>query len=95
MEEQGKAMSRNSKSCIGIARQRRAADMRCIERQWIREAMVLRCLAKLGIGEAWTGRAAERQRKDVTCKGDEWPGNAAEKLGEETELPSNAMNRNS
>lgn len=59
--------------------------MLCIERQWIREAMIRRCLAKLGIGEAWTGRAAERQRKDVTCKGDEWPGNAAEKLGEETE----------
>ena len=86
--------------------------MRCIEMQWIREAMIRqslvmrscdtqlkakrrRCLAKLGICEAWTGRAAERQRKDVTCNGDEWPGNAAEKLGEETELPSNAMNRNS
>ena len=39
----------------------------------------------LGIGEAWTGRAAERERKDVTCNGDEWPGNAAEEQGEETE----------
>ena len=55
------------------------------KRQWIREAMIRRCLAMLGIGEAWTGRAAERQRKDVTCKGDEWPGNAAEEQGEETE----------
>ena len=39
----------------------------------------------LGIGEAWTGRAAERKSKDVTCNGDEWPGNAAEEQGEETE----------
>ena len=88
--------------------------MRCIERQWIREAMIRQSLvmrsfdtsmkskavewkgiALLGIGEAWTGRAAERQRKDVTCKGDEWPGNAADMQGEETELLSNAMNRNS
>lgn len=69
--------------------------MRCIERQWIREAMIRRCLAKLGIGEAWTGRAAERQRKDVTCKGDEWPGNAAEKQGTEVEKLSTALRRNS
>ena len=48
-------------------------------------------MAKLGIGEAWTGRAAERQRKDVTCNGDEWPGNAAEKLGEEKEQLSKDM----
>lgn len=52
-------------------------------------------IALLGIGEAWTGRAAERQRKDVTCNGDEWPGNAEDMQGEEKELPSNAMNRNS
>ena len=65
------------------------------EEQWIREAMIRRCLAMIGMGEAWTGRAAERQRKDVTCKGDEWPGKAADMQGEEKELPSNAMNRNS
>ena len=69
--------------------------MRCIERQWIGEAMIRRCSAMLGIGEAWTGRAAERQRKDVTCNGDEWPGNAADMQGEEKEIPSNAMKRNS
>ena len=69
--------------------------MRCIERQWIREAMIRRCLAMIGMGEAWTGRAAERQRKDVTCNGDEWPGKAEDMQGEEKELPSNAMNRNS
>lgn len=60
------------------------------EMQWIREAMIRRCLAMIGIGEAWTGRAAERQRKDVTCKGDEWPGNAADMQGEEKELLSKA-----
>ena len=64
--------------------------MRCIERQWIREAMIRQSLVMRGrvkkrSGEAWTGRAAKRQRKDVTCKGDEWPGKAAEKLGEEKE----------
>ena len=42
-------------------------------------------MALLCTGEAWTGRAAERQRKDVMCEGDEWPGNAAEEQGEETE----------
>ena len=53
------------------------------EMQWIREAMIRRCLAMIGMGEAWTGRAAERQRKDVTCEGDEWPGNAEDMQGEE------------
>lgn len=45
----------------------------------------------LGMGEAWTGRAAERKSKDVTCNGDEWPGNAEDVQCEEKELPSNAM----
>ena len=49
----------------------------------------------IGMVEAWTGRAAERQRKDVTCNGDEWPGNAADMQGEEKEFPNKAMKRNS
>lgn len=90
--------------------------MRCIERQWIREAMIRQSLVMRGgdtpmkskaaamlgkarhrrsmepkgratqrLGQASQRTAAERQRKDVTCKGDEWPGNAAEEQGEETE----------
>lgn len=53
-------------------------ELLCVDMKWIREAMIRRCLAMIGMGEAWTGRAAERQRKDVTCKGDEWPGKAAD-----------------
>lgn len=49
----------------------------------------------IGMGEAWTGRAAEWKRRDVTCNGDEWPGKAEDMQGEEKELPNKAMKRNS
>jgi hypothetical protein len=70
-------------------------DTRGDDTQW--NSRALHCYGKAWLrkGEAWPGRAAERQRKDVTCKGDEWPGNAAERQGTEKEKQGIATKRNS